>query len=314
MGSETLNGDSSAEIHRRRRAHRTGWLTGLTAITVSVALALPAVLATPASAVVGAAAPTLSVTATQTSWIVAGQEQPFYAAMLGAIGAPVTAANLQVMEAWARAEGSRSAYNPWNTTQRTRECAYQVDSNNSTAYATAECAVAAMKRQLESLYKAVVAAFVAGNPEQTVAAIVASPWAGSQYGAGGVWRNSLIWRVYVGLPAAGWKAQVTTTSPKPGTTPGAVPVSRAWAKKRRIALRWVVAPSNGLRIKRYEIRVRLRHPSTRSWATWQSRLLPRSARTGKWAKLDRGYRYQVTIRAHNKAGPGPWSTRHNFRL
>lgn len=314
MESASLHGDSSAEIHTKRRPHRTVGITSLTAIAVSGALGLPAVLATPASAAVGAAAPTLSVTATKASWIAAGQEQPFYAAMLGAIGAPVTAANLQVMEAWARAEGSRSAYNPWNTTQRTRECAYQVDSNNSTAFATAECAVAAMKRQLESLYKPVVAAFVAGNPEQTVAAIVASPWAGSQYGAGGDWRKSLIWRVYVGLPAAGWKAQVTTTTPNPGTSPGAVPVSRAWAKKRRIVFQWAGAPSSGLRVKRYEIRVRQQHPSTRSWAAWQSQLLPRSARTGKWAKLDRGYRYQVTIRAHNKAGPGPWSVRHNFWL
>jgi len=314
MGSESLFGDRPYR-GLPRRAHRSRGLAGVTAIALAGALGVLPAVAGPTPTAFAASAPALSVTATKASWITAGQEQTFYAGMLAAIGAPVTAANLQVMEAWARAEGSRSAYNPWNTTQRTRECAYTIDSNNSTAYATAACAIAALKRQLESLYKPVVAGFVAGNPEQTVAAIVASPWAGSQYGAGGDWRKSLIWRVYVGLPAAGWKAQVPTAiQPAPGSAPGPVPSTRAWLKKRRANLQWNGAPSNGLRVKRYEIRLRQRDQSARSWAPWSTQLLPRSSRSAKWTKLASGYRYQVMIRAHNAAGPGPWSTRHNLWL
>lgn len=314
MGSESLFG-SRPPRHRPGPGRRSRGLTGITAVVLTGVLGVLPAAAGSTAAAVGATAPALSVTATKVSWITPGQEQPFYAGMLAAIGAPVTAANLQVMEAWARAEGSRSAYNPWNTTQRTRECAYTVDSNNSTAYATAACAIAAMKRQLESLYQAVIAGFVAGNPEQTVAAIVASPWAGSQYGAGGDWRKSLIWRVYVGLPAAGWKAQVTTPGTSAsGSVPGPVPSTRAWRKKRRINVVWAGAPSSGLRVKRYEVRLRQRDPSARSWAPWSSRVLPRSTRHAKWPRLAPGFRYQVTVRAHNAAGPGPWSTRHNLWL
>lgn len=234
------------------------------------------------------------------SWIAADQAQPFFASILRAIGAPVTGANLQVMEAWARSEGSRSRYNPWNTTQRAPGCT--VDSNGSTAFADAATSITAHTKQLRSLYPTVIAGFLASNAERTVAAIVASPWASSHYGAGSDFKKSLIWRVYVGLPAAGWRPFIA-----PAQAPGLVAVTKVRFVKRRVSLRWLPSQANGASVKKYEIAVRSRPLNSQSWRGWALRSLGASTQAHTWAQLHAASRYQVRIRAKNSIGYGPWS-------
>lgn len=284
---------NSARVTRRASA-----TTGLAAAIVGCA------------ALVGVAVPAQGVDAStpsarSMSWIARGQEQPFYASMLGALGAPVTATNLQVMEAWARSEGSRSAYNPWNTTQRAPGA--KVDSNGSTSFASAATAVAAMKRQFESLYRPVIAGFGASSAERTVAAIVASPWASSHYGGAADFRRSLIWKVYVGLPKAGWRPMTFAQ-----TTPGEVPITKARTVLRRIVLRWGETAANGARVVRFEGAIRERDDFNRAWSPWELRTVGRDRRGLMWAGLEHGHRYQVVIRAYNRLGAGHWSRRFDL--
>ncbi len=234
------------------------------------------------------------------SWIAAGQAQPFFASILHAIGAPVTGANLQVMEAWARSEGSRSAFNPWNTTQRAP--GYKVDSNGSTIFADAASSVTAHTKQLRSLYPAVIAGFVASNPERTIAAIVASPWASSHYGGAADYKKSLIWQVYVGLPKTGWRPYIA-----PPQAPGAVPLARVSFRKRRVRLQWWPAATNGSAVTRYEILARSRDVGSSTWRRWAVRTVSASSQSHTWSRLHPTSRYQVKIRARNSVGVGPWS-------
>lgn len=270
---------------------------GIIAVAASAGLLATGLLMAPPAAA-DTANPLLS-TRSQ-SWIAAGQAQPFFASILHAIGAPVTGANLQVMEAWARSEGSRSAFNPWNTTQRAPGC--KVDSNGSTAFADAASSVTAHTKQLRSLYPAVIAGFVASNPERTIAAIVASPWASSHYGAGGDYKKSLIWQVYVGLPKTGWRPYIT-----PPQAPGAVPLARVSFRKRRVQLQWLPAATNGSAVTRYEIVARSRNVHASTWRRWAIRTVPASSQAHTWSQLHPTSRYQVKIRARNAVGVGPWS-------
>ncbi len=234
------------------------------------------------------------------SWIALDQAQPFFASILRSIGTPVTASNLQVMEAWARSEGSRSAYNPWNTTQRAPGCT--VDSNGSTAFADAASSITAHTKQLRSLYPAVIAGFGSSDPERTVAAIVASPWASSHYGGASDFKKSLIWRVYLGLPASGWRPYIT-----PPQVPGVVALTTVRFVKRRVVLRWSATPDNGAGIKNYEIAVRSRSVGSRTWRKWALRSVSGSTRSHTWSRLHQTSRYQLKIRARNAIGFGPWS-------
>lgn len=290
MALDTARGMASSVP--KRRATR-----GLIVTAAGVGLLATGLICAPNAA---AAGPIPLVSTRSQSWIAPDQAQPFFASILRSIGAPVAASNLQVMEAWARSEGSRSAYNPWNTTQRAPGCT--VDSNGSTAFADAASSVTAHTKQLKSLYPDVIAGFGAGDPERTVAAIVASPWASSHYGGAGDFKKSMIWRVYLELPASGWRPYIA-----PPQAPGIVAVTSVRFVKRRVVLRWSSTPDNGAGIKSYEIAVRSRHVGSPNWRRWASRSVIGSARNHTWSRLHETSRYQVKIRAKNAVGYGPWS-------
>lgn len=254
-----------------------------------------------------------SLAARTQSWITPGQEQEFFGDVLGNYSAPVTANNLRVMEAWARAEGSRSAYNPWNTTQWAPGSTK--DSNGSTSFASYETAVTALTKQLTSLYQEVVAGFAASAPEQTVAAIVSSPWASSHYGGASDYRQSLIWKVYVELPRTGWAMNIGASSGSPvASVPGVVPVRRIKLGRRFVRLSWGTPAANGAAVKRFQILLRLKHPATRQWTDWKVMAIGSKYRNSTWGNLEPGIPYRIKIRARNSVGFGPLSPRSNFRL
>lgn len=132
----------------------------------------------------------------------------FYAAILGALQAPATEANLDVLRAWQAAEASTARWNPWNTT-RDSGAPGQTDYNSFGAggryhvrnYPTADVGLSATVATLQApAYTGVVAGLRAADPARTVNALVNSPWDGG-YGAKGKrgardYRQSNIWSVF----------------------------------------------------------------------------------------------------------------------
>ncbi len=240
-----------------------------------------------------------TVTGRSQSWIAPGQSQSFFAAMLAAIGAPASNANLQVMQAWAAAEGSYLAFNPWNTTQRAPGSIK--DKNGSTKFADAASAITATSRQLLSLYPAVVAGFRVSDPNQTIAAIVASPWAGGHYYGKNNYLVSTIWRAFVSI-STGWVRVI------PGSgVPDVVPSLRVSNGVSRVTLHWKAANSNGSAITRYQVGVRRIKASGLSWRAWVYKTTSKNARSATWVGLMHGKRHQVIVRARNGQGWGQWS-------
>ena len=102
-------------------------------------------------------------------------------AILGGVGAPVTPENVQLMNAWAQAEGGGASNNPFNTT----EPAQGATSYNSVGvqnYQTPQQGIAATIATLQNgRYGNVLSALQAGNNPMAVAqAIAASPWGTGQ--------------------------------------------------------------------------------------------------------------------------------------
>ena len=133
---------------------------------------------------------------------------PFLAQVLVGIGAPVTPTNLNLLKAWQTAEGSTSAYNPFNTTQRV--AVPGVTNYNSTGvknYPDPTTGVTAtVSTLLNGKYGPVVAGLRAQSPDAFVAGLVASPWAGSGYGgrgAGKTYKDSTVWQRFEGLQTYG---------------------------------------------------------------------------------------------------------------
>ncbi len=238
------------------------------------------------------------------SWIAPGQAQSFFSRMLAAIAAPVSDANLQVMESWARAEGSYLAYNPWNTTQRAPGST--VDANGSTSFADAASAISATARQLLSLYPAVVGGFRASNPSQTIAAIVASPWASSQYYGKTNYQLSTIWRVYLGITRGDWTPLPVRIVPD-RRVPGVVPGIRNRSGGGVVTVYWSKAPDNGSAITRYQVGIRRQTASGNGWRPRVVKMSSTNARSVAWVGLMSGKRHQTIVRARNANGFGPWS-------
>jgi hypothetical protein len=133
---------------------------------------------------------------------------PFLAQILVGIGAPVTPTNLNLLKAWQTAEGSTSAYNPFNTTQRV--AVPGVTDYNSTGvknYPDPQTGVTAtVSTLLNGKYGPVVAGLRAQSPDAFVAGLVASPWAGSGYGGRGTgktYKDSTVWQRFEGLQTYG---------------------------------------------------------------------------------------------------------------
>lgn len=106
--------------------------------------------------------------------------------ILQGIGAPVTAQNLRLLDAWQRAEGGTYSNNPFNTTLRTSSQIGSANSAGVRGYATPQAGIDATIQTLlntggGSSYANVVKALRAGNNARAVAqAIAASPWGTGQ--------------------------------------------------------------------------------------------------------------------------------------
>ncbi len=286
---------------RAPRQHRTVALTaGITASSMLLAVAAAPAVAAPAGTDTGSRVQVRAcVPPTQT--------EDTYAGVLSGIGAPISSVNLAVMRAWARAEGSCASFNPWNTTQNAPG-SYK-DSAGTTWFADLPSAVAAVTRQLLSLYKGIVAGFVASDANATIAALVESPWASGNYYGKGNYQNSTIWRIYLEAPGDGSSAPAPPASPTVVVAPKSIRSPRVSAGKRYATLRWSAPNNGGSKIIRYQVAIRHRNAVAHRWGPWTLGELPRSTRHKTWSKLDKRQKYQLVVRAGNKAGYGPWSAR-----
>lgn len=97
--------------------------------------------------------------------------------VLAGIGAPVTAENLRVMEAWMRAEGGAEHNNPLNTTQGA-EGATDFNSVGVKTYKSYQQGVqATIETLMNGYYANIISALRQGTSARAVAdAIAASPW------------------------------------------------------------------------------------------------------------------------------------------
>jgi hypothetical protein len=138
-----------------------------------------------------------------------GADDAFYGVVLNLIGAPVNATNLAVMQAWAASEGSRAAWNPFNTSQTLDRTVHPNRKINATLSSAGvreyrnetDGAAATASNLLNGFYPDIVKGFKESNAPATIAAIVQSPWAASHYNAqsrpgGYVASTSTLWKVY----------------------------------------------------------------------------------------------------------------------
>jgi len=138
-----------------------------------------------------------------------GRDDAFYAAVLTGIGAPVNSKTVTFMRAWAKLEGGSASWNPFNTTAP-MPGATSYNSVGVRNYASRQDGITATIRTLVNsgkgtYYKGIIAALRRNDPRGAVAALVASPWSGSHYGAprkaGGGWdyTKTSIYKVWAGM-------------------------------------------------------------------------------------------------------------------
>jgi hypothetical protein len=146
----------------------------------------------------------------------------FYAEVLRGIGAPVTAQNLRVLDAWQRAEGSTSSWNPFNSTQSSRQAGEtNYNSIGVKNYPSEDAGIKATVATLKNgYYGPMITALKNNNQEAFIAAVVASPWDDGYggRGSGKTYKNSSVYRLFI----QGGGPTLTTTkgaNPAPTTTP-----------------------------------------------------------------------------------------------
>lgn len=149
----------------------------------------------------------------------------FYAQVLRAIGAPVTAANLRVLDAWQRAEGSSSSWNPFNSEQSSHASG---ETNYNSAgvknYPNEDAGVRATVATLKNgYYGPMITALKNDNQEAFIAALVASPWDGGYggRGAGKTYKNSSIYRLFI--QGGGTTLSTNGANPAPTTVTAHTP-------------------------------------------------------------------------------------------
>lgn len=140
-----------------------------------------------------------------------GRSDDFLSDVLRGIGAPVNAATLAFMRAWARYESGTPSNNPdsasWNPLNTTLNAkgATPFNSVGVRNYQSREQGLSATIATLNSkrgYYDGILKALRRGNGEAAMKALVASPWSGTHYGArklrGGGWdyRNTNIYKTY----------------------------------------------------------------------------------------------------------------------
>jgi hypothetical protein len=141
-----------------------------------------------------------------------------FAYILNKIGAPVNPQNLRVMSAWRSAEGGTYNNNPFNTTQSWQGATGGGVKNYQTRQqgldATVDTLTNAGARQGgRGYYAGVLQGFRSSNPDQTIKAIVQSPWAGSHYGGRQNWQSSSLYGAYTGRKSSGPTTPIQPTSP-----------------------------------------------------------------------------------------------------
>lgn len=121
-----------------------------------------------------------------------GRDDTFFADVLRGIGAPVNAGTLSVLRALALKESGppsknnmdSASWNPFNTTIPGPPGTTKFNSIPVRNYPSRAAGVDATVRTLkQGYYKNVVKALQRSSPEAAIAALVASPWSGSNYGA-----------------------------------------------------------------------------------------------------------------------------------
>lgn len=178
-----------------------------------------------------------------------GYTLDFGKALLQEIGAPITQANLDFLNAWGLAEGGNSRNNPFNTGESAPGATpFNKDVNN---YPDMETGLAATYRNLQNpAYSGIIAALRRGTSSIAAAkALQASPW-GTGSGA---------YRVLVGdgsaLPAPPSGAPLTDSSVNSGTlTDGSVSTGTSTATTGSggdllSRLTWIFLPSSWVRIQ-----------------------------------------------------------------
>lgn len=116
-----------------------------------------------------------------------GNNPEFFARVLRAIGAPVTKQGLWFMQAWATAEGSNSAYNPWNSSQTanritTRTIGSTMGVAGTRVYSDEQSGVDAMASNIiNGAYPELLTGLRTVDPEKMIHGLVSSPWASGHY-------------------------------------------------------------------------------------------------------------------------------------
>lgn len=114
--------------------------------------------------------------------------------LLQALGAPVTASNITFIYQWEASEGGGGQYNPLNQGVVPGNSSL-TDSGNqygggAANYVSWNAGIQGAVDYLHmSNYKAVLAGIMAGNGQQAMKALWASPWASSHYGYGANWSS-----------------------------------------------------------------------------------------------------------------------------
>jgi hypothetical protein len=106
-------------------------------------------------------------------------DDPFYAAILRGIGAPVSDNTRMALYAWRQAEGGAATYNPFNTTKKLPgSTLYASNTHGVQNYLTPQQGVEATVATLSlGKYSGVVNALRGDkSPEEFAAAVIASPW------------------------------------------------------------------------------------------------------------------------------------------
>lgn len=143
--------------------------------------------------------------------------------ILKKIGAPVTPQNLTVMRAWRKAEGGTYEHNPFNTTQPWKGAqgsfVKRYADRTSGLEATADTLLNAGGRSGgKGYYSDVLQGFRTSNPEQTIQAIVQSPWAAGGYGGKSDWKSSTLYGAYTGRRSKASASAMTMPQSMPGLT------------------------------------------------------------------------------------------------
>jgi hypothetical protein len=109
--------------------------------------------------------------------------------------------------------------------------------------------------------------------------------------------------------ASGWSAWATTQVVLPSAAPPAPVFYSLSSSSASIYYTWYRATSYGLSTATYQVARRCRS-TTGSYVAWVVTNVPGPTTSFAWRHVTTGNICEVTVRGHNSAGYGYWSTRH----